>query len=183
MNWEKFGYPLIVAGSLAGVYMLLRRPEVAAANPLVIGSNLTPFGIDPGSWFAQGDTQLQQYLAAVPDYPLNPGYVARATRNPLATDPASGNPYAGNAPGYITYNQGAPSTPYGLPNADDHSDCGCGCGGSGGCEPKCSSDCDFNAQFADSRGTCLQPEYNIPKAPMDITYWNIQSQGGFSAEP
>lgn len=182
MEWEKYGYPLIVAGSLAGIYMLFRRSDVGLANP---ASQVGVVGIDPGSRYGTADPQIDEYIARVPGYALQPAYVRRALSMPLATQPWSNDPYGENSPAYISENQGAPQTPYGLPASNGATAGACGCGGScGGCESKCGAgNCDYRAPFADSRGTCLQPETNLPGRPLDIMYYSIQAAGGPGVEP
>lgn len=181
MTWEKFGYPLIIAGSIAALVVYFRQ-----RTGIERGIELDQFqgfpgnvvGIDPGSTYGRGDSEIQQYFAPIPSYPLSPGYVGRATALPLAVDPDSADPYQENAPPYVTFNQGSPTTGYGLPLPTAGGD-GCGCGG--GCASKCASDCQNNTTFVDGNGTCLWSELGVPGAPdwgmsveapaLDMQYW------------
>lgn len=166
MTWEKFGYPLMVVGAIGAIVVFFRSPSGSG------GVVVAPNGNDPGTWLGQGAGALSQYLVGAPSYPLDPGFITSAARNPFAQDPDSDSTVVdtlsspGNPLSYTSYNTMGGANPWtALMDAAKGHDCGCGGGCGGGCESKCKNDCGTNVRFADGRGSCMDSEKLIPMAP------------------
>ena len=154
----------MIAGAVAGIYALMRRPIVVQQS---LGGN----GIDPGKWLGDGAGTLQQYLAEIPSWAMDPAYIANVARNRYSNDRVPNDANMGAIPGYLTYNMMGGNNPYTV-LADDAAHAGCGCGGGcgGGCpKPKCKPDCHSGVMFSDGAGMCLDSEELIP--PYEMRYY------------
>jgi hypothetical protein len=163
---EKIGYPLIIFGAVLAIWAFFRKSTNAALT--YVSGN----GIDPGRWSEHAAGAVNAYIAEIPDYALNPGYIASAIRHPFANTSAAqsdGTPASTAVPSYITYN-----TPSLMPpeTGNGHAHGGCGCGGGCGCEPKCKSDCQSNVRYSDGRGMCMSNDQKIPE-PWPTRYFGI----------
>lgn len=181
MTLERMAFPLMVAGAIAGIWAFLRRPSMPVDT-----TNIGYQGYDPGTWTGRGVGETEQYFSAVPNYALDPGYVASAVGNPWAQDPEadsaidtqlSGDGSSG-VPSYITYNSYGNSNPpeYGPAPAKD----ACGCGGCG-CDSKCG--CDSGVSFFDG-ASCLVAENSRPWQPAGLpigAYYGYAPLGDFAS--
>lgn len=169
MNLERIGYPLVIVSALAGLFVWLRKPGTINT---VVGGN----GFDPGRWSGQAaGFEPRDYIMDLRGGPLDPAYLAAATKNLFSSDPESNPLSAPAVPDYLTENvigYGQSITPSYM--MESHGGCGCGgsCGGSGGCgsgsggcngcKSKCASECNTGVRFQDGRGGCMSPETKIP---------------------
>ncbi len=167
MTMEKLALPLTVVAAVVGIWAFLRKPNAPQDS-----QNIGYQGFDPGTWTGRGLGFNEQYFATIPNYAMDPGYIASAVGNPWAQDPdadaavesqiATGAGSSG-VPGYITYNTyGQSQSPLLNPTGEEVA------GGSCGCDPCKDSACDSGVTFSDGKGTCLVPENFIPWESAEI---------------
>lgn len=163
MTFEKLALPLTVVAAVVGIWAFLRKPDYPQDN-----MNIGYQGYDPGTFTGHGVGFNEQYIARIPTYGMDPGYIASAVGNPWAQDPnadaavesqIANGAGSGSIPGYMTYNNPSYGQSPLLNPPTEHA------GGSCGCESQCGPDCNSGVSFPDGKGTCLMPENFLPWEP------------------